>query len=99
MAEIAALIASAGSAAAGAAGTATAAFAAASPIVQGAVMGATIGGGIPALTGGNRHEIFRGLGAGAVTGAAGAGISGLAGGQSMSQLLSAGEKAATFGYG
>lgn len=96
MAEIAALVAAAGSGAA-AAGTAAAGVIGASTLAQGALMGAAIGGGIPALTGGNRHEILRGLAAGAVTGGAGAGISGLASGQTMAQLLGAGEAAAGAG--
>lgn len=98
--EIAAALAAAGTTAAGTAataGSAIASAAAASTLAQGVMMGAAIGGGLPALTGGNRHEILRGALAGGVTGGVGAGISGLAGGQTMAQLL--GTEAAGAGAG
>lgn len=72
-------------------------IAGASTLAQGAMMGAAIGGGIPALTGGNRNEILKGALGGGLTGGVGAGIAGLAGGQTLAQLL--GTEAAGAGAG
>lgn len=65
-----------------------------STIGQGVIAGTLIGGGLPALMGKNRHEIGRGALFGGLTGGAGAGISGLAAGQNMAQLIGLGEGAA-----
>lgn len=65
-----------------------------STLVQGALMGSALSGGIAALTGAKGSDIGKAALGGALTGGLGAGISGLAGGQSLAQLFGAGNTAA-----